>query len=477
MNLTPDDNFVAPKLSIQRIQARHLSALLNGSDSGHISSDVFETEKNGAEFAGCFYSGIVDTDKDSVVAVSLCHGMQGSFITHGDEFLIQPKVKGRRKTGAHISQVHVISRRVYTHPQKPHITAFDQLKDESRFLDLDDGKLSHVEESHEKKRSRRFVSSPRYIEALLVADSSMTQFYGDEIKHYLLALMAMAAQIYRHPSLKNSVSLVVVKMLVVEDEEVGPQVSSNGGVALRNFCTWQQLFNPSTLRHPEHYDTAILFTRQDICGLKSCATLGVADVGTMCDPKRSCSVIEDNGLQAAYTVAHELGHVLSMPHDDSVNCKKWLGHQNGHHNMMASEFVDLNKTLPWSPCSARYITEFFDSGHGDCLLDPPEQTLPLPLEPPGHTYSLDRQCQQAFGEEFTQCRDAPEDLMCRELWCREEGQTHCTTRNGSLPWADGTPCGANGTCRGGVCARTEEHVGEVGTPLPMPLSESLRSDL
>lgn len=50
-----------------------------------------------------------------------------------------------------------------------------------------------------------------------------------------------------------------------------------------------------------------LLVLQDICGQKSCDTLGVADVGTMCDPKRSCSVIEDNGLQAAFTAAHELG--------------------------------------------------------------------------------------------------------------------------------------------------------------------------
>lgn len=72
----------------------------------------------------------------------------------------------------------------------------------------------------------------------------------------------MAAQLYKHPSIKNSVNMVVVKMLVVEDEEVGPEVSSNGGVALRNFCSWQQLFNPPSQRHPEHYDTAMLFTRE-----------------------------------------------------------------------------------------------------------------------------------------------------------------------------------------------------------------------
>lgn len=72
----------------------------------------------------------------------------------------------------------------------------------------------------------------------------------------------MAAQVYKHPSLKNSVSLVVVKMLVVEDQEAGPSVSANGDLTLRNFCAWQQLFNPRSQRHPEHYDTALLFTRQ-----------------------------------------------------------------------------------------------------------------------------------------------------------------------------------------------------------------------
>lgn len=74
--------------------------------------------------------------------------------------------------------------------------------------------------------------------------------------------MSTAAQLYRHPSIKNRVSLVLVKMLVVEDAEAGPRLSANGGVALRNFCSWQQLFNPPSQRHPEHYDTAVLFTRE-----------------------------------------------------------------------------------------------------------------------------------------------------------------------------------------------------------------------
>lgn len=33
----------------------------------------------------------------------------------------------------------------------------------------------------------------------------------------------------------------------------------------------------------------------------------MADVGTICSPERSCAVIEDDGLHAAFTVAHEIG--------------------------------------------------------------------------------------------------------------------------------------------------------------------------
>lgn len=98
---------------------------------------------------------------------------------------------------------------------------------------------------------------------------------------------------------------------------------------------------------------------------------------------------------------------------------------------------------------------------GDCLLDPPEKSIPLPTELPGHTFGLDRQCQQAFGDEYTYCPNAPEDQACAQLWCREEGKIQCTTRNGSLPWADGTPCGEDRRCREGLCVSSAlEEAGE-----------------
>lgn len=85
-------------------------------------------------------------------------------------------------------------------------------------------------------------------------------------QNHVLTLMSVAARIYKHPSIRNSINLMVVKVLIVEDEKWGPEVSDNGGLTLRNFCNWQRRFNQPSDRHPEHFDTAILLTRQ-VCGL------------------------------------------------------------------------------------------------------------------------------------------------------------------------------------------------------------------
>lgn len=74
-----------------------------------------------------------------------------------------------------------------------------------------------------------------------------------------------------------------------------------------------------------------LSASQNFCGKEGmCDTLGVADIGTICDPGKSCSVIEDEGLQAAYTLAHELGKSrpahLPLPDPGSPSSEQsWAG--------------------------------------------------------------------------------------------------------------------------------------------------------
>ena len=61
-----------------------------------------------------------------------------------------------------------------------------------------------------------------------------------------------------------------------------------------------------------HGGHVLLYFRENICRnptLQKCDTLGLAELGTMCDRYTSCSIVQDNGLAAAFTIAHELGHM------------------------------------------------------------------------------------------------------------------------------------------------------------------------
>ncbi|XP_030919749.1 A disintegrin and metalloproteinase with thrombospondin motifs 15 [Geospiza fortis] len=296
-------------------------------------------------------------------------------------------------------------------------------------------------------RAKRFASVPRYVETLVVADESMVKFHGDDLQHYLLTLMATAARLYKHPSIRNPIQISVVKFLLIGQDDKGPKVTSNAALTLRNFCAWQKKWNKVSDKHPEYWDTAILFTKQDLCGATTCDTLGMADVGTMCDPKRSCSVIEDDGLPSAFTTAHELGHVFNMPHDNVKACEEVFGRLKTNH-MMSPTLIQIDRANPWSACSAAIITDFLDSGHGDCLLDQPAKPIPLPEDLPGTSYSLNQQCELAFGVGSKPC---PYMQYCAKLWCtgKARGQIVCQTRH--FPWADGTACGDGRFCLKGAC--------------------------
>ncbi|GAB5577257.1 A disintegrin and metalloproteinase with thrombospondin motifs 5 [Prionailurus iriomotensis] len=487
LRLAPDASFLAPNFKIERL----------GGSGGAAGGE--------RELRDCFFSGTVNGEPESLAAVSLCRGLSGSFLLDGEEFTIQPQGAGgslhqphrlqrwgpgpRRGTpglaAAAASEAHPLPGgpewEVKGEGQRQEKGDEEQEKEEEE----EEEEETEEEEEQEGKedaegaseqppplgatsRTKRFVSEARFVETLLVADASMAAFYGADLqckmkeynaRNHVLTLMSVAARIYKHPSIRNSINLMVVKVLIVEDEKWGPEVSDNGGLTLRNFCNWQRRFNQPSDRHPEHFDTAILLTRQNFCGKEGmCDTLGVADIGTICDPNKSCSVIEDEGLQAAYTLAHELGHVLSMPHDDSKPCARLFGPMGKHH-MMAPLFVHLNKTLPWSPCSAMYLTELLDGGHGDCLLDAPTSALPLPTDLPGRRalYELDQQCKQIFGLGFRHCPNTSAQDICAQLWCHMDGaEPLCHTKNGSLPWADGTPCGPGHLCWDGSCLPEEE---------------------
>lgn len=184
LNLIPDTSFISPTFSIQRIKARDVGALrsaLGAQQVAGVQKLMNLTEESEGQLRGCFYSGTVDQDQHSVVSVSLCSGIFGSFITEGKEYLIQPKHGGSFGPDS-TEQLHVIKRRIFIKSHGVPLL-FDHAAAETRAEKHNGESFTHNDSDAQREpRRRRFVSAPRFIETLVVADSSMTHFYGDEIK-------------------------------------------------------------------------------------------------------------------------------------------------------------------------------------------------------------------------------------------------------------------------------------------------------
>nr|XP_033782394.1 A disintegrin and metalloproteinase with thrombospondin motifs 9 isoform X3 [Geotrypetes seraphini] len=472
-NLTSDSRFIAPVFTV---------ALL-----GEPGPDRAGSSTDDSDMKHCFYSGHVNAKPDHTAVISLCSGMLGMFRSQGEDFFVEPLLS---HDGQNEDEEHDKPHIVYKRQAPPRHSASERhmcntsghgnhrrknkrkiraqfWQEGSVFSDVEAlersvsesqlptyNKTGAAKEAQGHRRAKRFLSYPRYVEVMVVADNRMVDYHGANLEHYILTLMSIVASIYKDPSIGNLINIIVVKLVVIQNEQEGPSISFNAQTTLKNFCVWQQTQNYPDDTHHSHHDTAVLVTRQNICRAHDkCDTLGLAELGTVCDPYRSCSISEDNGLSTAFTIAHELGHVFNMPHDDSNKCK-----EDGvkiQQYVMAPTLNFFTNPWMWSKCSRKYITEFLDTGYGECLLDEPiSRTYVLPQQLPGLMYNVNKQCELIYGPGAQVCPYM--QMQCRRLWCINMEGPHKGCRTQHTPWADGTDCDPGKHCRFGVCVDKEQ---------------------
>ncbi|XP_031637497.1 A disintegrin and metalloproteinase with thrombospondin motifs 9 isoform X2 [Contarinia nasturtii] len=295
------------------------------------------------------------------------------------------------------------------------------------------------------------------MEVMVAIDRKMHEYHGNNIQAYVLTLMSIVSNIYADASIGNSINVAVVHIFYLRDD-LHIESNHNGVSAsqmLSRFCKFVQ-------HHQFHHDTALLLTREQICrnaNQKKCDTLGLAELGTMCRPS-SCAIVQDNGLSAAFTIAHELGHVLSMPHDDDVKCARFRNEDgSSSQHIMARMLDDNTHPWSWSACSRHYVTEYLEHNRGFCMLNKPRndmiETSPQILA--GEKFPADQQCELAFGPNTKVCPfsitvsilgQKVDQPPCVSLWCGSDNEG-CKTQH--LPWADGTECGTGHWCQHGKC--------------------------
>ncbi|XP_048832964.1 A disintegrin and metalloproteinase with thrombospondin motifs 10 isoform X1 [Brienomyrus brachyistius] len=411
----------------------------------------------------CHYVGhLLNQHHTTKVALSNCNGLQGVIVSGDEEFFIEPLTPASNLTSMEEREgrPHV----VYKRSSLRH-----QYMDQScGVIDEKPGKgpgwwqrplkPSPNQMGRGQLPLKRSVSRERYVETLVVADKMMVGYHGRrDIEQYILAVMNIVAKLFQDSSLGNAVNIVVTRLILLTEDQPNLEINHHAGKSLDSFCKWQKSItnrkgngNAIPDNGIAHHDTAVLVTRYDICIYKNkpCGTLGLAPVGGMCEPERSCSINEDIGLATAFTIAHEIGHTFGMNHDGVGNACGARSQEMA--KLMAAHITMKTNPFVWSACSRDYITNFLDSGMGSCLNNmPPKQEFVYPTTAPGQVYDADEQCRFQYGVKSRQCKYGE---VCSELWCMSKSN-HCITS--SIPAAEGTICQTNtiekGWCYKRVC--------------------------
>ncbi|XP_062327499.1 A disintegrin and metalloproteinase with thrombospondin motifs 17 isoform X1 [Osmerus eperlanus] len=461
LHLRRDDSFLSDNFVVEQ---RHSG---KNTKLSHLSKEKL-----------CFYSGRIVNHTDSFASLNTCGGLTGLVHTGEESLFIQPvSVSGAADSFSGLE--HKLVRHRRSTQTATSDSAFASDSDFPAAASAASGPSDHQAEYCETIQGKRKERKPRggeegrgrrnairlagvfTVETVVVADSDMVKYHGAEAaQRFLLTVMNMVYNMFHHRSLGVKINIRLTKLVLLQTRPEKLKVGHHGERALESFCHWQYqeyggaryLGNnhvPGGRDDPPPVDTAVLVTRTDFCVHKDepCDTVGIAYLGGTCSSKRKCVLAEDNGLNLAFTIAHELGHNMGMSHDDDhATC-------TGHSHIMSGEWVKGRNPsdLSWSSCSRDDLENFLRSKASTCLLHTDTRSryqVRLPPKLPGMHYSADEQCQILFGTNATFCSNM-EHLMCAGLWCLVEGDASCKTKLD--PPLDGTECGADKWCRAGEC--------------------------
>ena len=289
------------------------------------------------------------------------------------------------------------------------------------------------------------------IETYIIVNPNAMRLQGGNIKDFVLKIMAETNQIYHYSSLTPNLNVVVRGFEEISETEIKLNTSEEAKchLYLETFRLYKtELFKKKGAPEP---DVTIYVTDRVLCDIYSrCSVLGCAYTGFICS-ERSAIILCRYDQDTATTLAHELGHLLGMDHNEDVTCAQYGGSPNDKKDLMSTFDQDFKvNDVHWTACNVAQMGKLFQAGKHKCLLDRPTVNM---LD----NYQLSRsrrsplshngQCKLIYGRGWKYCKEISN---CSAIFCSPTpNQDDCVTDGNGL--ADGTECGVNKVCLNGSC--------------------------